>query len=70
MTYKANIARLFIPDAMPEDSGVYTCEAVNSVGDAETSTKVLVQGTSRNLELVYKVRVENLELVFKVRVEI
>lgn len=42
--YENGVASLVLEDAMPEDSGEYTCIATNSEGKATCSCRVTVQG--------------------------
>ncbi|XP_013419371.1 titin homolog isoform X2 [Lingula anatina] len=43
MVYKDNVASLYINDVEPEDAGIYTCKAVNDMGEIGTSGKLTVE---------------------------
>ena len=45
-TYDFGFVALDILYAYPEDSGVYTCRAVNAFGETQTQSNLLVQGKS------------------------
>jgi hypothetical protein len=42
LKYKSGVAMLSINEVFPEDEGIYTCKATNSIGTAETSCKLKV----------------------------
>lgn len=43
-TYRFGYVALDILNIIPEDAGVYTCRATNSIGQAETSANLRVTG--------------------------
>lgn len=43
LKYKNGVATLTINEVFPEDEGVYTCTATNSIGSTETSSKLTIQ---------------------------
>jgi len=43
LKYKNGVAKLTINEVYPEDEGVYTCTATNSVGTTETKSKLTVK---------------------------
>lgn len=43
---EAGMAELHIQDALPEDDGIYTCLAKNTVGQVSCSARVTVHGRS------------------------
>lgn len=40
--------KLTINEVFPEDAGVYTCRAVNPVGEAVCATALVVEGNTRS----------------------
>lgn len=51
--YENGVASLVLEDAMPEDSGEYTCIATNSEGKATCSCRVTVQGRWSRVDDLY-----------------
>ena len=43
---EAGVAELHIQDALPEDDGIYTCLAKNTLGQVSCSARVTVHGRS------------------------
>jgi hypothetical protein len=43
LKYKNGVATLTINEVFPEDEGVYTCTATNSIGSTETSSKLTIK---------------------------
>lgn len=43
LKYKNGIATLRINEVYPEDEGEYVCKAINSVGTAETKSKITIK---------------------------
>ena len=41
---EGRVHKLIIPDVLPEDEGVWLCEAYNNYGDVDTSCKLTVRG--------------------------
>lgn len=54
---KGNEYSLYIQEVFPEDTGKYTCEAWNEVGESQTQATLTVQG--RNFLFTYKMVKEN-----------
>lgn len=58
--YEHGTATLHIPQVFVEDTGVYTCKAINPAGEATTAAYLTVQGigldneTSNTLLATYK----------------
>lgn len=46
LKYKNGVATLTINEIFPEDEGVFTCTATNSVGSVETKSKLTVKRKS------------------------
>lgn len=44
LAYKEGVATLQVLDLEPEDAGQYTCQAINSLGDTETTAELMVEG--------------------------
>ena len=59
LQYSHGVCSLEVMSAKPEDTGVYKCYAVNELGEHETSSKVVVEGTGclsyhyKNLPMQY-----------------
>ena len=51
LQYSHGVCSLEVMSAKPEDTGVYKCYAVNELGEHETSSKVVVEGTQSFLSL-------------------
>ena len=43
LKYKGGVATLTINEVFPEDEGVYTCTATNSIGSTETKCKLTIK---------------------------
>lgn len=43
LKYKHGVATLTINEVFPEDEGVYTCTATNSIGETDTKCKLLIK---------------------------
>ncbi|XP_025104057.1 titin homolog isoform X1 [Pomacea canaliculata] len=43
LAYKEGVATLQVLDLEPEDAGQYTCQAINSLGDTETTAELMVE---------------------------
>ena len=46
VTFQDGVAGLSLDKVQGDDSGVYSCVAVNSEGEGKTSCDVIVQGTT------------------------
>ncbi|XP_076824172.1 myopalladin-like isoform X1 [Clavelina lepadiformis] len=44
MLHRGEVATLVIGEAFPEDTGIFTCEAINQAGSSYTSCKLVVKG--------------------------
>ncbi|XP_037939330.1 muscle M-line assembly protein unc-89 isoform X2 [Teleopsis dalmanni] len=47
LEYRNGVCRLTMPQAYPDDAGIYSCTAINPLGTATTSGQLLVSGTQR-----------------------